>query len=61
MFYKFLINNYILTERESVKLFLNKLKIVIGLSPELILGFPNQKGETTLSSDIYCKINLFNL
>ena len=59
--YNSLINNHILNEKESIKIFLKKLKVSVGFCPELIFGFPGKKGQTTLSSDIYCKINLFNL
>ena len=60
-FYELLTNSYILDKKDSVENFLKKLDISLGISPEAILGFPNKKGQTTLSSDIYVKINLFNL
>ncbi len=60
-FYALLTNSYILDKKDSVENFLKKLDISLGISPEAILGFPNKKGQTTLSSDIYIKINLFNL
>ena len=60
-FYTLLTNSYILNKKETVENFLRKLNISIGFSPELILGFPNKKGQTTLSSKIYFKVNLFSL
>jgi hypothetical protein len=60
-FYRLLTNSYILNKKESVETFLKKLNISIGISPDLILGFPGKKNHATLSSEIYFKINLFNL
>ncbi|MAX10611.1 MAG: hypothetical protein CMG13_07175 [Candidatus Marinimicrobia bacterium] len=60
-FYTLLTNNHILNKKEAVENFLNKLNISIGISPELILGFPHKRGQSTLSSEINFKVNLFNL
>ena len=60
-FYVLLTNNYILNKKDSIESFLKKISISVGFSPEIILGLPNKKGQTTLSSDIYFKVNLFNL
>tara|TARA_Y100000817_G_scaffold21840_2_gene15820 strand:+ start:111 stop:806 length:696 start_codon:yes stop_codon:yes gene_type:complete len=60
-FYALLTNSHILNKKDSIENFLKNLNISLGTSPEVILSFPNKKGQTTLSSDIYIKINLFNL
>jgi len=60
-FYDLLINNHILNEKKSFRNFIKKLDISIGFSPELIPDFPENGKHITLFSDLYFKINLFNL
>ena len=59
--YIFLINNHIVTENPTIRLFLNNLDLRFGVSPELLIGFPGRSGEMTLGTDIYMRLNLFNL
>ena len=59
--YTLLINNYIVTENPDIRLFFNNLDLRLGVSPELLIGFPGRSGEMTLGTDIYMRVNLFNL
>ena len=60
-FYNFLINNHVLNKRKEIHDFIKNLNILIGFAPELIPKFAGIEEGITLSSDIFFKINLFNL
>ena len=61
--YSFLIKNDLLEEDINTSSFIQKLRIYIGLDPEITFGFPaiNRTDEIIILSDIYFKINLFSL
>lgn len=60
-FYDFLININFLKERNETKLFIKKIDLKVGLSPEIFMGYPGKKGDLTSMLDLYFKLNLFNL
>lgn len=60
-FYDLLLNNYIITENQNLRYFLNNLDFRVGTASELLLGFPGRTGEMTLALDIYIRVNLFNI
>ena len=61
--YLFLTNNGILDKNKEALDFLQNLHIYAGFDPQITFGFPfnGRTGELIIFSDIYLKVNLFNL
>ena len=59
--YELLVNNYIITQNNDTRSILENIDLKIGLSPEVMIGFPGRSGEMTSGTDIFMRLNLFNL
>ena len=61
--YLFLINNGISDRNEGALEFLQNLHIYVGFAPQLTFGLPfdGRTNEPIIFSDIYFRVNLFNL
>ena len=61
--YSLLVENSIIDENKNTSLFFQNIQVNIGCDPQLTFGFPfkGRTAEPIINTDLYIRVNLFNL